>query len=541
MASLKNLIKEYEIKNVVNYLRKSRQDEDRERKTGEDTLHEQKKLMDRVLADYGIPYDQRPEVGSGDKIATRPVFQQVIEDIKMEKYDAIAVKEISRMGRGSYTDMGIIYDLIQDKRLFIITPWKVYDPTNNTDLRQIRFELFMSREEFETTRERLTGGRYNAALEGKWVAGRSPFGYDYDSNTKHLVINDKEAEVIRSVYDFYLNGIIQDNGKRKLVQFKALSTYLNRLGIKSPAGKDWSYIAVQRILLNDLYAGTIRFNTKMTTGDGKRVPRPESEHVVVKDAHEAIIDQETWDKVQDRMNKRDTVPHNKLDFNVSELASLCRCVKCGKKMVRQYSTQHYKKADGSKSIYHKEFLWCTINGCTFVKYRSIEEDLLETLRMLGDLDNQSFKAQMDMLAVKKESKGLSQADIQKSIDMRRGELERRMKFIFEKYEAGIYTDEMFLERKAEIEKEKDGLKNLHVEVPEVEKTDDIDIEAAKQNIKSILETYKVTDHKSDKNAILRSIFDHVDIEILEKGRGRKPAKHRITPYLKLSFLAQKTV
>ncbi len=49
MASLKNLIKEYDIKNIVNYLRKSRQDEERERKTGEDTLHEQKKLMDRVL------------------------------------------------------------------------------------------------------------------------------------------------------------------------------------------------------------------------------------------------------------------------------------------------------------------------------------------------------------------------------------------------------------------------------------------------------------------------------------------------------------
>jgi len=165
LSAAQRLIQEYGIKNAINYLRKSRQDEEREKKTGEDVLHEQKVLMDRVLEGYGVPYDQKPEIGSGDKISTRPVFQGIIEDLRAGKYDAIAVKEISRMGRGSYTDMGIIYDLLVEKRIFIITPWKIYDPRNPSDLRQIRFELFMSREEFETTRERLTGGRYNAAMD----------------------------------------------------------------------------------------------------------------------------------------------------------------------------------------------------------------------------------------------------------------------------------------------------------------------------------------------------------------------------------------
>ena len=94
------IIEQFDINNIINYLRRSRQDEDREKKTGEDTLHEQKQLMDRALADYGVPYDQRSEIGSGDKISTRPVFQQIIKDIQNGKYDAIAVKEISRMGRG---------------------------------------------------------------------------------------------------------------------------------------------------------------------------------------------------------------------------------------------------------------------------------------------------------------------------------------------------------------------------------------------------------------------------------------------------------
>ena len=89
------------ISNIINYLRRSRQDVEREKRTGEDTLAAQKKLMKTVLDNYGIPYVQKEEIGSGDKISTRPVFMDVIEELKNGKYDAIAVKEISRLGRGT--------------------------------------------------------------------------------------------------------------------------------------------------------------------------------------------------------------------------------------------------------------------------------------------------------------------------------------------------------------------------------------------------------------------------------------------------------
>ncbi len=89
--------------------------------------------------------------------------------------------------------------------------------------------------------------------------------------------------------------------------------------------------------------------------------------------------------------------------------------------------------------------------------------------------------------------------------MRRDDLERRMKFIFDKYEAGIYTDEMFLQRKAEIDKEKEGLNDIQVEVPTEVTPAEIDPNFIKENINSIIETYRNTKHKSDRNKILRSI------------------------------------
>jgi len=137
---------EFSITKIIGYLRRSRQDVERERRTGEDTLMEQDMLMNKVLSDIGITYDIKKEIGSGDKIETRPIFQGVLRDLKDKLYDAIAVKEISRLGRGSYTDMGQIFDLIVDSRIYIITPYKIYDPQNPSDKRQIRFEIFLSRE-----------------------------------------------------------------------------------------------------------------------------------------------------------------------------------------------------------------------------------------------------------------------------------------------------------------------------------------------------------------------------------------------------------
>lgn len=149
---LKNIVNSYNITNILGYLRRSRQDMEREKRTGEDTLTEQKELMNKILTAIEIPYELKMEIGSGESIDGRPVFKECLKDLEEGKYQAIAVKEITRLSRGSYSDAGQIVNLLQSKRLIIITPYKVYDPRNPVDMRQIRFELFMAREEFEMTR-----------------------------------------------------------------------------------------------------------------------------------------------------------------------------------------------------------------------------------------------------------------------------------------------------------------------------------------------------------------------------------------------------
>ncbi|MCY9764991.1 recombinase family protein [Paenibacillus alvei] len=538
MALKSNDLLELGIESIINYLRKSRQDEERERRTGDDVLKEQKEIMDRVLEPIGIPYDQETEVGSGDKISSRPVFQRVIDSLRKGKYQAIAVKEISRMGRGSYTDMGVIYDLIVEQRIFIITPYKLYDPRNPSDLRQIRFELFMSREEFETTRERLFGGRVNNAIAGRWVAGAAPFGFNYNKDTKKLEINETEAAVVRTLFDYYVNGVPTESGGRRDVSFRALATYLTRkTPLLTPKGlRNWSPMAIKRLIENERYIGTIKFRTTEMV-NGKVVDRPEEEHIIAENAVPPIIDMETWEKSQAKLRDTSHKPRTKMDFSPCELAGLCICKVCGRRMVRQYSVQYYKKVDGSKNVYHKEFLWCTTPGCTFVKYRNIEEDLLEVLKYFSELDNELLTHQITSLLEERPRE--TTEDLTEYIEQRRRELKNRMKFIYDKYESEIYSDEMFLERKAEIDDELKKLdelgekkSNMHHEHEAIEPV------VIKNNLHTILDAYHSTDNKTERNNILRAVFDSVVIEVIEKGRGRIPAKHVIYPILKLNLLDQ---
>ncbi len=505
------------ISNIICYLRRSRQDEERERKTGEDTLSTQKKIMVKVLDEVSLPYETAEEIGSGDKIESRPVFKQVLEWLKEGKYDAIAVKEIARLGRGSYSDMGFIFDLLKEKRIYIITPYKVYDIENPTDARQIRFELFLAREEFEMIRERMLSSKIGLAHEGRWVVGAAPFGYQLNHKLTRLEPKEDEAELVRMIFDLYVNGRPEPDGSLKDVSFRAIANYLNNLGIPSPRNGNWQYQTVKRVIENPAYIGTLKYRTRKRIGN-KYYNRPEEEHIIVEQAHEPIISKDLWDAAQEKLNNRPRVPRAKLDFSPCELAGLVVCSKCGRRMVRQYSVQHYKKKDGSISVYHKEFLWCTTNGCTFVKYRDVEKDILAALETFNELDVEELKEIYGEVLAPREQADVN-IDVGEMVKKKERELRRRLEFIFDKYEKGIYSDEDFLNRKKTIETELKEIKELQ---PNTEANKEVKIEKAahefKENVKNVLEFYKNGNlNKTEKNELLLSVIEKV--ELTKTGKG----------------------
>ena len=535
LFNLKDIVKAHGVTKVLGYIRKSRQDIEREKRTGEDTLSEQKTLMTGTLDNLETPYELYQEIGSGDSISGRPIFQQAIGELESGKFQAIAVKELSRLSRGNMGDADRVINLLRDNRLLVITPTRIYDIRNTNDHRSIRFELFLAREEYEMIKERMVGARALYSSQGKWMSGATPIGYSYNKKTQRLEINEDEAKTIRLIYDLFMTGL---NGQE--VSYQAIATHLSNIGIKTAKGKKvWSYTQVKKILTNDLYKGVIKYRTHERNKEGKRIERPKSEHIYVEDAHEPIIEKDYWEKVQDKIKNKLSLPHNPLDFAPNELASVCTCSVCGGKLIRNAQRQKYKRKDDSEVIYYKEFLKCLRGNCMSVKYRDVEDAVLDALKEIRDMDDLDLKEYLlDIVKRKKEnSNSQSKEQMLEQIKNKEKEIKDRLNFIYEKYELGIYTDEMFIERKSALDKEQQELKLSmdHLETPELE-DEQVSIDKIRTHIKNVLDSYTRLKSKERKNKLLRSTFEEVSVTVTKKGRGRTPAEFYIVPLLRYDLI-----
>lgn len=546
MYHVKNLIEL--VKFAIVYLRKSRQDLKRETKFGIDTLDEQRKLLKNEVSRYSFDYDWQEEVVSGETIEGRPKFSSIINRIKSgEKIDAFVVKEITRLGRGSYTDMGVVYDLIQNYNILIITPSKIFDPKNEDDLRQIRFEMFLAREEFETTRRRLVSARITLAKEGKWMVGGSvPYGYEFDPATQKLKIDPEKAEVVKQVFEWYT--------EEKELGIQSICRRLKEQGILTPTGKqNWATVVVKKILSNEVYIGTVKFRTteRMKNTASKRdknnklvrkkrseinernrvvKERPEGEQIIVHNAHKPIVSKDVFNKAQEKAKNQRRAHPLRTDFSPGILAGVVTCPHCKKKMLKNTSSRKYEKVDGTISEYKSEFLSC--KDCkVFAKYDDVINRILQFFKTLS-VDDSLLKQQYDLVIERK--KKLEQKDRDfNPVEQLTLEIENFKKLrlgLVDKHQKGIYDDDVYLlkdkeykERIAQVEIEIEKAKK---EVKKKEKPK-IKVKGIKKNIKTVLDVFNQLETKEKKNELLLNLVDYCELDIIEKGVGRKPAKLRL--------------
>lgn len=232
------------------------------------------------------------DIGSALRIQSRPGYRQMILDSKKNLFDMVMVKSLSRFGRD------IVESLTQ------IRKWKEMNiglyaemETINTldiDDSTLSILLAMAQEESHTKSENIKFGIRGRMRSGKTILNHSQFlGYTKDADGV-LVIVPEEAEVVRKIFDLYLQG----NGVRKIKQ------YLEGHGIKTATGKDvWSTSTIDRMLSNEKYIGQVLMQKTYTPNylSGKQEKnRGALSMFLVENAHEAIIDEEIFELVQEK-------------------------------------------------------------------------------------------------------------------------------------------------------------------------------------------------------------------------------------------------
>lgn len=344
-----------EKKNVIAglYPRVSTDDQVREGFSLDEQEKEMKKLC--MYKNYQI-YKVYREEGVSAKNMNRPKFQEMMQDLKDGKINRIIVYKLDRLTR-SIQDLEVICKLIEKYHCSLDSVSEEINTDTAMGVFFIRMTTILAQLEIERTSERTKFGLKGAAKNGHFC-GKAPIGYR--KINKKLVIDDLESEVVKEIFDDYVNGL-------------SVCTITKKLNNKNALNRNWRTTTIDRMLSNYIYCGDYLY--------GKRAKNMKPIHL--ENICPAIIDKETFKMVQtqkERNLKNYTRKHTYVYMQKIV------CFKCNKIMGGSSSTSKNKPTQ----IYYK------CNCCnTRINEKKIEKPLMLFLNDMLDyyllIDN-NFKS-----------------------------------------------------------------------------------------------------------------------------------------------------
>jgi len=511
-----------QVEDIILYLRKSRKDYEFANEPIEKTLERHEKILQEfAFKSYGkkIPEDNIfREVVSGDTIADRPKMQEVLSLIEEDKYKAVLVLEIERLARGNTIDQGVIAQTFEYTNTLIITPQKIFDLSDELDKSFFEDGLYQSRKYLMYTKKILARGRLASVREGKYVASTTPFGYDKEKlkgeKGYKLVINEKEAEIVKLIFDMYINN----NGPG------IIANYLNSIGAISKNNVKWTPAMVRNILLSFAVNGKVTWNHRKTVSsidNGKIVKsRPiSSDSVIVKGLHVAIIDDDTWNKAQLKI-KQNHKSKPSSDIK-NPLSGIIKCKICNHNMIRRPYNNGYK-----------DTLMCPISNCNISSdLEVVEKRLLSDLEKILSSYISNYKDNIEQ-----QNKPNYELVIQ-NIEHDIKNCENRLKKVYELFENGVYNKDEFNLRRTDIKNEirtkREQILNIE---NEIKNSKLIDYSSMIPKIQNVLNLYNEPETTiKEKNELLKSIIDECYYFKQDRGRWNKDNINKFVLEIKLKI------
>lgn len=493
------------MKKYAIYLRKSREDVEKEKLGEGETLTRHKKILTELAARKGLYVGEiYQEIISGaETIQDRPEIQRLIQDCYAGKWAGILITEVSRFSRGNQGDAQLIMDCLRygnnNNGVLVITPSKVYDVSHNhDDSEYMEFELFMSRREYKLIKRRMDAGKDQAIAEGDYMGSYRPYGYNIikTKTARTLIPNEAEAPYVKKIFEWFLN---ENLSARKIAE------RLDSMGVPTYSGSaEWSGATIKTILTNPTYMGRVKWNDRMSVRrmvDGKVVKsRPRSNHTDKymeydgKHKQYALVDEETFKAAASRFHSDKTKANLKLQ---NPLAGLLKCKNCGYAMVHQ-AFKH--KPTTAPRYSHRQSTKCNVKS-------AVASDVMDALVQALKLYIEDYELKVDNLPEADENTITGQIEaLQKEIT----KIKKKLSKAFDDYEDGIYTANEFVERKekhnARIELIEKQISELEYTIPEKEEYEE-KIMLLSDALDALLDETLDADIK---NEFLKRIIDRIE-------------------------------
>ncbi len=208
----------------------------------------------------------------------RPALQRLLQDISDGRVDQIIVYKIDRLTR-SLADFSRIVDTLDAAGASFVSVTQSFNTATSMGRLTLNMLLSFAQFEREVTAERIRDKIAASKRRGFWMGGNVPLGYEADGRT--LKINAAEVTTVRALYDLYdQHGTVR--AVKAAADQRGLQTKLRlKADGKQTGGGAFDRGHIHHILTNPVYAGRIRHKEKVFNGQ-----------------HEAIIDPDRWDRIQ---------------------------------------------------------------------------------------------------------------------------------------------------------------------------------------------------------------------------------------------------
>ncbi|MCC0665441.1 recombinase family protein [Clostridioides sp. ZZV15-6597] len=333
------------------------------------SLKSQKVLFEKYIEkNNGKLFKIYQDIESGTN-SNRSGLNELIEDAKNHKFDAILIKEWSRLSRNASDSHTL-------RNLFLELNIQIIDITTGNNLLKedtLMFSIYSAyaQKESERISDRTKQGKIAGYYKGQFKGSRPPYGYK-KIDTALVIRDDDTPNIVRSIFKMYLDGFGSDR----------IAKYLNKNNFPTPAqivdwknaNSLWHGSTIDKILRNQAYIGHVvqHKTTTMFVTSNKREILPPSEYIIVKNRHKAIISEEEFNKVQDMIKLRHK---ERRKAQVHLFSNFLYCSHCGRRLHYKANRKGYVCAGYNR--HGKD-----VCSSHFIKEEDLEKIILGDLRCL---------------------------------------------------------------------------------------------------------------------------------------------------------------
>ena len=488
------------------------------------SISNQKQMLEDFARRNGLP---NPTHFTDDGISgtrfDRPGFLAMMEEVEAGRVEAIVIKDMSRLGR-DYLKVGQVMEILRQRGVRLIAINDGVDSLKGDDdftpFRNIMNEFYA-----RDTSRKIRSVFKSKGMSGKHLTGTVIYGYLWDENREHWLVDEEASEVVRRIFSLTLEGygpyqiackLSADRIEIPVVHLARFNEGVNRSKpVKDPYG--WGSSTIVNILKKREYLGhTINFKTRKHFKDKKSHYVSEDEWTIFENTHEAIIDQQTFDLAQKIRSNVRRYPNGWGE--AAPLTGLLYCADCGGKMyvhrtnngkrISQYTCSNYTKVPCGT-------LCLTQHRINESAVLTLVSDTLRAIAEYSRNDRTEFIHTVQETQVAQQS-----ADISKkrrhlaTAQKRAGELEKLICKIYEDNALGKLPDTRYKALDAQYAKEQDA---LEIEIAELEKA----VTGYEQSQKSAEKFIALIDKYENFDTLTNTMLNEFVEKILVHERSRK--------------------